>query len=153
MTDKKNCLNTITVNKECQKTPYYKDKATQTAALRVTNNSHFHEASLLKSFCFTFKFPFKATRLQGSFLHTTQCIFKPLVSRTTDPQFMFVLFRCASATNYMSRKHNGSNVNVLQMIDTIRSALLPFSKQEVPKGLQSLKASVEQETETELFCK
>ena len=42
------------------------------------------------------------------------------------------------------------------MIDTIGTALLPFStetKQEVPKGLQSLKASIKQETETELFCK
>ena len=88
---------------------YYKDKATQIAALRVTNNSHFREASSLKSFCYTFKFPLKATRLQGSFLHTTQYIFKPLVSRTTDldPQFLFVLLRCASATNYMSRKQKG----------------------------------------------
>ena len=55
MADKKNCLNTFTVNKECQKTPYYKDKATETAALRVTNNSDFREASSLKSFCYTFK--------------------------------------------------------------------------------------------------
>ena len=40
------------------------------------------------------------------------------------------------------------------MIDTIRTVLLPFStkkKQEVPKGLQSLKASIEQEIETELY--
>ena len=40
------------------------------------------------------------------------------------------------------------------MIDTIRTALLPFStktKQEVPEGLQSLKASIEQETETGFF--
>ena len=87
---------------------YYEDKATQTAALRVTNKSHFHEASSLKLFCYTFKFPLKATRLHGSFLHTTQYIFKPLVSRTTDPQFMFLLLRCASTTKYMSRKHNGS---------------------------------------------
>ena len=91
---------------------YYKDKDTQTAALRVTNNSHFHEASSLKSFCYTFKFPLKATRQQGKFLHTTQYIFKPLVSRTTDPQFMFLLLRCASATKYMSRKHNGSKCNL-----------------------------------------
>ena len=90
--------------------PYYKDKATQIAALRVTNNSYFREASSLKSFCYTFKFPLKATRLQGSFLHTTQYIFKPLVSRTTDldPHFLFVLLRCASATNYMSQKQKGS---------------------------------------------
>ena len=41
MADKKNCLNTISVNKECQKTQLiiYKDKATQKATLRVTNNS------------------------------------------------------------------------------------------------------------------
>ena len=40
------------------------------------------------------------------------------------------------------------------MIDTIRTVLLPFStktKQEFPEGLQSLKVSIEQETETELF--
>ena len=88
--------------------PYYKDKATQIAALRVTNNSYFREASSLKSFCYTFKFPLKATRLHGSFLHTTQYIFKPLVSRTTDPQFLFLLLRCASATKCMSRKQKGS---------------------------------------------
>ena len=87
---------------------YYTDKATQIAALRVTNNSHFREASSLQSFCYTFKFPLKATRQQRTFWHTTQYIFKPLVSRTTDPQFMFVLLRCASATNYMSRKQEGS---------------------------------------------
>ena len=63
-------------------TPYYKDKATQIAALRVTKNSHFREASSLKSFCYTFKFPLKATRQQRSFLHTMQYIFKPLVYRT-----------------------------------------------------------------------
>ena len=87
---------------------YYKDKATQIAALRVTNNSHFREASSLKSFCYTFKFPLKATGLQGSFLHTRQYILKPLVSRTTEPQFMFLLLRCASATKFISRKQNGS---------------------------------------------
>ena len=89
-------------------TPYYKDKATQIAALRVTNNSHFREASSLKSFCYTFKFPLKATRLQGTFLHTTQYVSKPLVSRTKHPQFMFLLLRCAAATNYMSRKQKSS---------------------------------------------
>ena len=95
--------------RNAKKLDYYKDKATQTAALRVTNNSHFREASSLKLFCYTFKFPLKATRLQGSFLHTTQYIFKPLVShRTTDPQFMFLLLRCASATKYMSRKQKSS---------------------------------------------
>ena len=88
--------------------PYYKDKATQIAASRVTNNSHFREASSLKSFCYTFKFPLKATRQQWTFLHTTQYIFKPLVSRTTHPQIMLLLLRCASATNYMSRKQEGS---------------------------------------------
>ena len=84
---------------------YCKDKATQIAALR-----HFRDASSLKSFCYTFKFPLKATRQQRTLLHTTQYIFKPLVSRTTDldPQFLFVLLRCASATNYMSRKQEGS---------------------------------------------
>ena len=89
-------------------TPYYKDKATQIAALRVTNNSHFREASSLKSFCYTFKFPLKATCRQGTFSHTTQYIFKPLVSRTKHPQFMFLLLRCAAATNYMSRKQKSS---------------------------------------------
>ena len=41
MADKKNCLNTISDNKECQKTQLiiYKDKAAQKAALRVTNSS------------------------------------------------------------------------------------------------------------------
>ena len=42
------------------------------------------------------------------------------------------------------------------MIDTIGTVLLPFSrktKQQVSEGLQSLKASIEQEGETELFCK
>ena len=76
------------------------DKATQIAALRVTNNSHFRRASSLQSFCYTFKFPLKATRQQRTFSHTTQYIFKPLVSRTTDPQFMFGLLRCASAKLY-----------------------------------------------------
>ena len=112
MTDKKNCLNTITVNRKClpKNSTYYKDKATQIAALRVTNNSHFRDASSLKSFCYTFKFPLKATRQQRTFLHTTQYIFKPSVSRTTDldPQFTLVLLRCASATNFMSRKQKGS---------------------------------------------
>ena len=107
MTDKKNCLNTITVNRKCmtKNSTYCKDKATQIAALR-----HFRDASSLKSFCYTFKFPLKATRQQRTLLHTTQYIFKPLVSRTTDldPQFLFVLLRCASATNYMSRKQEGS---------------------------------------------
>ena len=112
MTDKKNCLNTITVNRKCmtKNSTYYKDKATQIAALRVTNNSHFRDASSLKSFCYTFKFPLKATRQQRTLLHTTQYIFKPLVSRTTDldPQFLLVLLRCASATNFKSRKQKGS---------------------------------------------
>ena len=89
-------------------TPYYKDKATQIAALRVTNNSHFREASSLKSFCYTFKFPLKATCQLWTFLHTTQYIFKPLVSRTKHPQFMLLLLRCAAATNYMSRKQKSS---------------------------------------------
>ena len=88
--------------------PYYKDEATQIAALWVTNSSHFREASSLKSFCYTFKFPLKATRQQGTFLHTTQYIFKPLVSRTKHPQFMLLLLRCAAATNYMSRKQKSS---------------------------------------------
>ena len=42
------------------------------------------------------------------------------------------------------------------MIDTIRTVLLLFStetKQEASEGLQSLKASIEQETKTESFCK
>ena len=112
MTDKKNCLNTITVNRKCmtKNSTYCKDKATQIAALRVTNNSHFRDASSLKSFCYTFKYPLKATRQQRTLLHTTQYIFKPLVSRTTDldPQFLFVLLRCASATNYIGRKQEGS---------------------------------------------
>ena len=89
-------------------TPYYKDKATQIAALRVTNNSHFREASSLKSFCYTFKCPLKATCQLWTFLHTTQYIFKPLVSRTKHPQFMLLLLRCAAATNYMSRKQKSS---------------------------------------------
>ena len=88
--------------------PYYKDEATQIAALWVTNSSHFREASSLKSFCYTFKFPLKPTRQQGKFLHTTQYIFKPLVSRTKHPQFMLLLLRCAAATNYMSRKQKSS---------------------------------------------
>ena len=82
----------------------YTDKVTHIAALRVTNNSHFHEASSLKSFCYTFKFPLKATCQLGTFLHTTQYIFKPLVSRTKHPQFMLLLLRCAAATDSMSRK-------------------------------------------------
>ena len=40
MADKKKCLNTILVDKECQKnSTYYKDKAAQKATSRVTNNS------------------------------------------------------------------------------------------------------------------
>ena len=87
---------------------YCKDKATQIAALRVTNNSHSRAASSLQSFCYTFKFPLKATRQQRTFWHTTQYIFKPLVYRTKHPQVIFLLLRCASATNYMSRKQEGS---------------------------------------------
>ena len=48
------------------------------------------------------------------------------------------------------------NVNILQMIDTIITVLVSFStktKQEVPEGFQSLKASIEQATETEIFCR
>ena len=42
------------------------------------------------------------------------------------------------------------------MIDTIMTVLVTFStktKQEVPEGLQTLKASIEQATETEIFCR
>ena len=136
--------------------PYYKDKATQIAALRVTNNSHFREASSLKSFCYTFKFPLKATCQQGTFSHTTQYIFKPLLSRTKHPQFMFLLLRCAAATNYMSRKQKSSKCKLFANDWHHKNCLVTFStttKQEAPEGLQSLKASIEQETETELFCK
>ena len=64
MADKKNCLNTITVNKACQKI--------QITAFRVTNNSHFREASSLKS-CILLHFNFpNALRQQGTFLYTTQ---------------------------------------------------------------------------------
>ena len=135
---------------------YYMDKATQIAALRVTNNSDFREASSLQSFCYTLKFPWKATRQQRTFWHTTQYIFKPLVSRTTHPQFMFLLLRCAAATNYMSRKHNGSKCKLFANYWHHKNCLVTFSTkttQEVPADLQSLKASIEQETETELFCK
>ena len=54
------------------------------------------------------KFALKATRQQGTFLHITQYVSKPLVSRTKHPQFMLLLLRYAAATNYMSRKQKSS---------------------------------------------
>ena len=113
---------------------YYKDKATQIAALRVTNNSHFRAASSLQSFCYTFKFPLKATRQQRTFWHTTQYIFKPLVYRTKHPQVIFLLLRCASATNYMSRKRKGSKCKPFSNDWHHRNCLVTFFKENKTAG-------------------
>ena len=137
-------------------TPYYKDKATQIAALRVTKNSHFREASSLKSFCYTFKFPLKATRQQRSFLHTMQYIFKPLVYRTKHPQFMFLLIRCASATKCMSRKQKRSKCKRFANDWHHKNCLVTFFKENKTAGSTGSsipKSIIEQEAETELFCK
>jgi len=136
--------------------PYYKDKATQIAALRVTNNSHFREASSLKSFCYTFKISFKGHSSTGNVL-AHNAVYLQTISLPYKTSVIYASFAslCCGQKLY-EPKTKVPNVNFLPMINTIRTVLLLFStktKQEAPEGLQSLKVSIEQETETERFCK
>ena len=75
------------------------------------------------------------------------------LSYNRSPTYVCFASLCFGHKLYEPRTKKVQNLNSLEMIDTIANALVPFSSKKVLEDLQSLKASMERETETEFFNK
>ena len=156
MADKKNCLNTISDNKECQKTQLiiYKDKAAQKAALRVTNSS-LPWGLVAKIMLLHLNISYKGHSLKGKVLtHNAVYLQIKSLSYNRSPTYVCFASLCFGHKLYEPRTKKVQNLNSFQMIHTIANVLVLFSgKKEVLEDLQSLKASMKRETETEFYNK
>ena len=101
-----------------------------------------------------FNICYKGQSLTGNVL-THNAVYLQTKSLLYNRSTMYVFFAslCFGHKLYEPRTKKVQNLNSLEMIDTIANALVPFSSKKVLEDLQSLKASMERETETEFFNK
>ena len=97
---------------------------------------------------------YKGHSLKGKVLtHNAVYLQIKSLSYNRSPTYVCFASLCFGHKLYEPRTKKVQNLNSLEMIDTIANALVPFSSKKVLEDLQSLKASMERETETEFFNK
>ena len=128
----------------------YKDKAAQKAALQVTNDS-LPWGLIAKIMLLHLNISYKGHSLTGKVLtHNAVYLQIKSLSYNRSPTYVCFASLCFGHKLYEPRTKKVQNLNSFQMIHTIANVLVLFSgKKEVLEDLQSLKASMKRETETE----